>query len=148
MCIRNEAHSEHINRKGWFSFSPKCRRNGLDSELYKANAKDCSGSREKMKLQYLFAFPQRSKQNLTIVTSEQPGTPPFALVMFYNLCGVCLCLWNISCTERSYSREECANIIVTKTTLNRRPGISEEIPYTICKNWNCHWILKQTKQTS
>lgn len=41
-CIRNEAHSEHINWKGWFSFSSKRRRNGRESHLYETNAKGLS----------------------------------------------------------------------------------------------------------
>lgn len=73
-CVRNEACSEHINRKGWFSFAFKSRRNGLDSQLYQNNSKGLSGVSTEMKVHSLHLPSQRNKQSLLKAT--HPDFPP------------------------------------------------------------------------
>lgn len=92
-CVRNEAHSEHINWKSWFSFSSKRRRNGRESHLYETNAKGLSGMKAEMKMQYVFAFPQSKEQAKLTKSKLHAGRCPAGCS-----CGIpqslcCLLIW-------------------------------------------------------
>lgn len=148
MCIRNEAHSKHINWKGWFSFSSEDRRNGLDSQLYQTNSKGISGMME-----------------WCLCTSPVKGTskayqkqPPCSHVPRQ------LLFWHSTSVLPPYTVKTFLVLVVTVITLAERrlavkftePWTQDQVTFLLKRssieplngNWNSHLIPKQTNKIS